>query len=68
VATLILQAGDWDLAEGCAQEAFTRAQRRWPAHGIPQRPSAWYGHAEWAACIQPQQYSTGLSEFAPEIK
>lgn len=68
MATLILQAGDWDLAEGCAQEAFTRAQRRWPAHGIPQRPGAWYGHAEWAACIQPQQYSTGLSEFAPEIK
>jgi predicted RNA polymerase sigma factor len=34
VATLILRTGDWDLAEGCAQEAFTGAQRRWPADGI----------------------------------
>ena len=28
VATLILQTGDWDLAEKCVQEAFTGALRR----------------------------------------
>ena len=41
VATLIRRTGDWDLAEECAQEAFTEALRRWPADGIPQRPGAW---------------------------
>jgi hypothetical protein len=28
VATLIRRTGDWDLAEECAQEAFTEALRR----------------------------------------
>jgi RNA polymerase sigma-70 factor, ECF subfamily len=41
VATLIRRTGDWDLAEECAQEAFTEALRRWPADGVPQRPGAW---------------------------
>jgi RNA polymerase sigma-70 factor (ECF subfamily) len=41
VATLIRRTGDWDLAEECAQEAFTQAMRRWPRDGIPQRPGAW---------------------------
>jgi len=29
VAALIRRTGDWDLAEECAQEAFTEALRRW---------------------------------------
>jgi RNA polymerase sigma-70 factor (ECF subfamily) len=41
VATLIGRTGNWDLAEECAQEAFTEALRRWPVDGIPQRPGAW---------------------------
>lgn len=41
VATLIRVTGDWDLAEECAQEAFTLALRRWPRDGIPRRPGAW---------------------------
>ena len=41
VATLIRRTGNWDLAEECAQEAFTEALRRWPADGIPHRPGAW---------------------------
>jgi len=41
VATLIRRTGDWDLAEECAQEAFTEALRRWPVDGVPQRPGAW---------------------------
>jgi RNA polymerase sigma-70 factor (ECF subfamily) len=40
-AALIHQTGDWDLAEECAQDAFARALRRWPADGVPQRPGAW---------------------------
>jgi len=41
VATLIRVTGDWDLAEECAQDAFTRALERWPRDGIPRVPGAW---------------------------
>jgi len=40
-AALIHQTGDWDLAEECAQDAFTQALRRWPRDGVPHRPGAW---------------------------
>ncbi len=40
-AALIHQMGDWDLAEECAQDAFTQALRRWPRDGVPNRPGAW---------------------------
>jgi RNA polymerase sigma-70 factor (ECF subfamily) len=41
VAILIRVTSDWDLAEECAQDAFTRALDRWPTDGIPERPGAW---------------------------
>lgn len=41
VATLIRVTGDWDLAEECAQDAFTQALARWRRDGIPDRPGAW---------------------------
>jgi RNA polymerase sigma-70 factor (ECF subfamily) len=41
VATLIRLTGDWDLAEECAQDAFTQALGKWPADGVPRRPGAW---------------------------
>jgi RNA polymerase sigma-70 factor (ECF subfamily) len=41
VAALIGLTGDWDLAEECAQDAFTRALERWPRDGIPRVPGAW---------------------------
>jgi len=41
VATLIRLTGDWDLAEECAQDAFTKAAERWPREGVPRRPGAW---------------------------
>lgn len=41
VATLIGMTGDWDLAEECAQDAFTQALRAWPRDGVPRRPGAW---------------------------
>jgi RNA polymerase sigma-70 factor (ECF subfamily) len=33
--------GDWDLAEECAQDAFTLALERWPRDGVPRTPGAW---------------------------
>ena len=41
VATLIRMTGDWDLAEECAQDAFTQALRSWPRDGIPRQPGGW---------------------------
>jgi RNA polymerase sigma-70 factor (ECF subfamily) len=42
VATMIrFTGGDWDLAEECAQEAFTQALLRWPETGVPDQPLAW---------------------------
>ena len=42
VATMIrLTGGDWDLAEECAQDAFTQALQKWPGSGVPDQPLAW---------------------------
>jgi RNA polymerase sigma-70 factor (ECF subfamily) len=41
VGHLIRVTGDWDLAEECAQDAFTRALERWPLDGVPSSPVAW---------------------------
>jgi RNA polymerase sigma-70 factor (ECF subfamily) len=41
VATLIGMTGDWDLAEECAQDAFTAALEAWPRRGVPDKPGAW---------------------------
>jgi RNA polymerase sigma-70 factor (ECF subfamily) len=41
VASLVRLTGNWDLAEECAQDAFTTALERWPRDGIPRVPGAW---------------------------
>ena len=41
VAHLIRVTGNWDLAEECAQDAFTRALERWPRDGVPANPGGW---------------------------
>lgn len=41
VATLIRLVGDFDLAEECAQEAFTAAVVQWRESGVPDIPRAW---------------------------
>lgn len=41
VASTARFAGDLDLAEECAQEAFARAVEVWPERGVPERPGAW---------------------------
>ena len=41
VASLIRMAGDWDLAEECAQEAFAQALEVWPPSGVPNKAGAW---------------------------
>jgi RNA polymerase sigma-70 factor (ECF subfamily) len=42
VAAMIrFTGGDWDLAEECAQEAFSAALQTWPGSGVPDQPLAW---------------------------
>jgi RNA polymerase sigma-70 factor (ECF subfamily) len=41
VAALIGLLGDFDLAEECAQEAFTAAVDQWRVSGVPKFPRAW---------------------------
>jgi RNA polymerase sigma-70 factor (ECF subfamily) len=41
VAALIRVAGDFDVAEEAAQEAFAAAAEQWPTAGIPDSPTAW---------------------------
>lgn len=41
VAALIRVAGDFDVAEEAAQEAFAAAAEQWPTAGIPDSPAAW---------------------------
>lgn len=41
VATLIRLIGDFDLAEECAQEAFSVAIDNWKTSGVPEHPRAW---------------------------
>jgi len=41
VATLIRLLSDFDLAEECAQEAFTAAVDQWEETGVPENPRAW---------------------------
>jgi RNA polymerase sigma-70 factor (ECF subfamily) len=41
VAHLIRVTGNWDLAEECAQDAFTKALERWARDGIPANPAGW---------------------------
>ena len=41
VAHLIRVTGNWDLAEECAQDAFTKALESWAQEGIPANPAGW---------------------------
>ena len=41
LATLIRQAGDFQLAEDAVQDAFETAVTTWPRDGVPANPGAW---------------------------
>ena len=41
VLTRLLGQGYLDLAEDSVQDAFYRALKNWPFHGVPANPSGW---------------------------
>ena len=62
----IRRASDWDLAEQCAQEAFTEALRRWPMHGkltVHNRGEI----AAWACEIAAWAWWTGIVTGRPQV-
>src|ERR1700733_5105196 len=58
VATLISSLGDFDLAEECAQEAFTAALDQWPISGVPETPRAWIISTARHKAIEPPEYES----------
>jgi RNA polymerase sigma-70 factor, ECF subfamily len=61
VASLIAMTGDWDLAEECAQDAFTRALQAWDRDGVPARPGAWLTTAARNRAVDVQQRPPGCA-------
>ncbi|MGY4099182.1 RNA polymerase sigma factor [Nocardia sp. R16R-3T] len=41
LAATVRLVRDFDLAEECVQDAYTRALTEWAAHGVPAKPGAW---------------------------
>ena len=41
LAATVRVAGDLDVAEECAQEAYVNAMTAWTRSGVPERPGAW---------------------------
>ncbi|HEY4151940.1 MAG TPA: sigma-70 family RNA polymerase sigma factor [Pseudolysinimonas sp.] len=41
VSTVVRITNDWELAEDCLQDAFTRALAVWARDGVPRNPGAW---------------------------
>src|SRR5947207_15277724 len=64
VATLIGLVGDFDLAEECAQEAFTAAVDQWRSSGIPDFPRAWIIQTARHKAIDRTRRQTRLTEIA----
>src|SRR5580704_13006 len=67
VAPLIKLMRDFDLAEECAQEAFTAALDQWGASGVPASPLAWLiqtARHKAIDCIRRRErYSEKLQSF-----
>jgi len=64
VATLIRVTGDWDVAEECAQDAFTLALETWRRDGVPRNPGAWLTTAARNRAIdRARRAATGVSKL-----
>jgi len=66
VATLIRRTGDWDLAEECAQEAFTQALTSWARDGVPAKPGAWLTTVAGNRAIDRQRRRARGTELAEQ--
>src|SRR5208282_2225505 len=67
MASLIAMTGDRDLAEECAQDAFTRALQAWDRDGVPARPGAWLTTAARNRAVDVLQTGTGMRSHAQPL-
>ncbi len=67
VAALIGLVGDFDLAEECAQEAFTIAVDQWRVSGVPEFPRSWLIQTVHMPCKRRSQPSIA-GRRAPKIR
>jgi RNA polymerase sigma-70 factor (ECF subfamily) len=66
VAALVRYAGDFDVAEESAQEAFAAAVREWPACGVPESPAAWIVQTARYKAVDRLRRRTRFSEIVTE--
>ncbi|WP_434619520.1 RNA polymerase sigma factor [Arthrobacter sp. A5] len=66
LAAIVRRSGDFETCEDAVQEAMLVAYSRWPAHGIPQDPTAWLITVAYRRLID--QVRTDLARVRRETK
>ncbi|MEM7244928.1 MAG: sigma-70 family RNA polymerase sigma factor [Acidobacteriota bacterium] len=56
-----------DLAEDVVQEVLVRALRRWPLHGVPERPAAWLFRAAHNLALDRLRHRSVTTRSEPEV-
>ena len=67
LATLIRQAGDFQLAEDAVQDAFEAAVTAWRRDGVPANPGAWITTAARRRAIDRLRRDRSLADRAQRL-
>jgi RNA polymerase sigma-70 factor (ECF subfamily) len=67
LATLIRQAGDFQLAEDALQDAFEAALAAWPRDGVPRNPAAWINVAARRRAIDQLRRNRTVADRAARL-
>src|SRR5215212_4347318 len=67
LATLIRQAGDFQLAEDAAQDAFEQAVAAWRQDGVPANPGAWITTAARRRAIDRLRRNQSVADRAQRL-
>jgi RNA polymerase sigma-70 factor (ECF subfamily) len=67
LATLIRQAGDFQLAEDAVQDAFEAAVTVWPRDGVPANPGAWITTAARRRAIDRLRRNRAVADRAERL-
>lgn len=66
--TRSLGSAHLQLAEEVVQEALMQALRRWPFHGVPQRPGAWLHRVAHNLALDQLRRHTNFRHKEPEVR
>src|SRR4051812_50129320 len=67
LATLIRQAGDFQLAEDAVQDAFEQAVTAWRRDGVPANPGAWITTAARRRAIDRMRRDRSVADRAARL-